>query len=248
MVNKANGDAYIPTYHFSTTLNSEANEIEIPYNADPFFNPGFDILVFETQRRPGKGGIFGNVTNQRRFAQAGVAQKGEIEGLSIVLFDDTNQPIGYYPTDADGNFSFPELAYGTYHVYIDVPGHNNAFFTVTLSEDAPTADGLNFDIVDKDIVANDGSSSANDLESVSDFSVFPNPTSGNVTIQIASLESRDMELRLQNISGVTMITRDLSLSQATQRVQLNLENLTTGIYFVRLIDGNQSVAKKLIIK
>lgn len=243
-----NGSVFIPTYHFSTTLSSEAKEIEVPYQVDPSFRIGFDILVFDTQRRPGDGGINGNVTKEPQFAGTVDPQRSIVENVSIILFDESQMPIQYYSTNATGDFEFPSLEFGTYHVYIDLPGHDNAFFTVVLDKDNPTVDDLNFNIDKGRIFTNNSTSSTKDFEAISEFRIFPNPSPGNVQIFINSSLSGNADLSVSDVSGRLIQHQPINLSNGTQTIRLDLTDADGGVYFVRLIDGNRSISKRLIIK
>ena len=247
-VTNPNGSVFIPTYYFSTTLSSEAIEIAIPYQVDPSFRIGFDILVFDTQRRPGQGDINGNVTKEPQFAGTTDPQRGVVENISIILFDESQIPIQYFSTDANGDFEFPSLEFGTYHVYIDLPGHENAFFTVVLDKDNPTVNDLNFNIDKGRIFTNDSTSSTADFEAISEFKIFPNPSAGNVQILINSSLSGNADLSISDVSGRLIQHQFVNLSNGTQTIRLDLTDADGGVYFVRLIDGNRSISKRLIIK
>ncbi len=244
---KPDGSTFIPTYHFATSLSSEADKITIPYsNAAGVWN-SFDVLIFDIIRKPGQGSIAGNVTKVPGFG--GTVDNGRLtlDGISILLFDENREPIQYVKTNDSGEFSFPSLAWGTYHVYIDVPGHENAFFTVILGPNTPEVNDLNFNIYEGNITTSNGTSNVENLEYVSNVKLFPNPTSGSTTIEVTATESGNVNLSIFDVSGKILQTQSLNISKATQRFEINLENLDSGLYFVRLVDGNQSVTKRLII-
>ena len=67
------------------------------------------------------------------------------------------------------------------------------------------------------------------------FELFPNPTSDNVQIQ--------SDLRIDNIEVI-----DISghIVQQTEKTDLNISSLKSGVYFVRIYFDNQTIMKKLI--
>jgi len=243
---KPDGSAFIPTYHFETPLSSEAERITIPYASIPGVWDDFDVFVFDMIRRPGQGSISGNVTKVPRFGGVDTGRL-TLDGISIILFDEGLEPIQYVKTDDNGLFAFSSLSWGTYHVYIDVPGHENAFFTVILGPNFPEVNDLNFNIYDGIITTSNGTSSIEELDYVNQVKISPNPTFGQSTIEFTSTKSGVVNLIISDVSGSILQSESLNITKATQRFEINLTNLNSGLYFVRLVDGNQSVTKRLII-
>ena len=74
------------------------------------------------------------------------------------------------------------------------------------------------------------------------FHIFPNPAGDNVSI---NFPSGSINLELFNIQGEKMITRSL---HGKKNILLNLENIKTGIYFVRIQTTDKVISKKLLVK
>ena len=245
-VTDVNGNEYLPTYHFGTTLSSEAEVVSVPYTAQGGWT-SFDIVILGEIDRPGKGWITGNVTKEPGF-NGGDIRRSTLNDISILLFDENHEPLQHVYTNDSGNFIFSDLAYGTYHVYIDMPGHENHYYTVVLSPDEPGFDGLHFNINETGITVNGPLSGANNIEFVSEFKLAPNPTSELTNVIISSDRTGAAILELTDISGKKLSSQTLRLDGQKQSVEMRLNNLTSGIYLVRLITGNQAAVEKLIVK
>jgi hypothetical protein len=77
------------------------------------------------------------------------------------------------------------------------------------------------------------------------FSVFPNPTSSTVTIQL-SQELSDGIIILSDLSGKTVIEKSIN-SQSS--INLNTDKLSKGVYVLSISDNNQRIGQeKLIIQ
>jgi len=75
---------------------------------------------------------------------------------------------------------------------------------------------------------------------------FPNPANNSTTISVGQLES-DAIFNLMDINGKTVLEQ--SIQRGSQKVELDISNLTSGTYFYHLIiNGNKSETKKLIVK
>jgi hypothetical protein len=89
----------------------------------------------------------------------------------------------------------------------------------------------------------------NEEEAVSSFEelykVYPNPTYGPFTLELLNIdEAQDYYIEILNTMG-TMILK-MKLEGATHHT-FDFSDQSTGIYFIRLIRGEQAGIKKLII-
>ena len=81
-----------------------------------------------------------------------------------------------------------------------------------------------------------------------DFSIYPNPTNGAFTISISNTNSNKLSISVIDILGKEVFSfADNNCTQVYNK-QINLENVTAGIYFIRLCIGTDVKTKKLIIQ
>ncbi|AEA42914.1 T9SS type A sorting domain-containing protein [Fluviicola taffensis] len=73
-------------------------------------------------------------------------------------------------------------------------------------------------------------------------SIYPNPTSGN--IQIKSTENI-LSLKIYKLSGELVLEKDISNSLG---IELNIDNLNSGIYLIHFYDENGATSVKRISK
>lgn len=78
-----------------------------------------------------------------------------------------------------------------------------------------------------------------------DFEIFPNPTDGIFTIEVKSKEKKHYSFELINSTG-EVLYRIESLSE--RRININKTEFPSGIYYVRLSNGECLITKKLIIQ
>jgi hypothetical protein len=82
-----------------------------------------------------------------------------------------------------------------------------------------------------------------------EFYIYPNPTTEEVTINYSSNGSHPVRSEIFNNTGARLIYSFEEPSHpGMNTVNLNLSNLSSGIYIIRLQDGHRSNAKKLVIK
>jgi predicted extracellular nuclease len=74
-----------------------------------------------------------------------------------------------------------------------------------------------------------------------DVSIFPNPSSGTLNI---SSELNDYTLQVFDLTGKSVISK----TNLSENAQIDVTDLTNGIYMVKLNQGNNQLTKKIIIK
>jgi hypothetical protein len=85
------------------------------------------------------------------------------------------------------------------------------------------------------------------VKNLSDFSIFPNPAKESAVINLNSSKATSGSLSVFNALGEVVLQKDLSLIEGKNKIELNTENLKSGVYFVSLTNSGNSISKKLII-
>lgn len=74
-----------------------------------------------------------------------------------------------------------------------------------------------------------------------DVSIYPNPTSGHLNI---NSEMDNYNLQLFDLTGKVMINK----THLSKNTQIDLSDLTNGIYMVKLNNGANQLTKKIVVK
>ena len=75
--------------------------------------------------------------------------------------------------------------------------------------------------------------------------VYPNPTSENANVAITLTKSEEVKLELINALGQTVYFNSSKMSVGQNRVKLPVANLSGGMYFLNLTNGDEVIVKKL---
>lgn len=82
-----------------------------------------------------------------------------------------------------------------------------------------------------------------------DLAVYPNPSRGQVTVQLNQKVGADYKLRLSNIIGQEIRTVALKPELTTTGLPLDLSDLRAGLYFYSLlVDGKVTTTKRLVLQ
>lgn len=79
------------------------------------------------------------------------------------------------------------------------------------------------------------------------FFVYPNPASGSFSAVITATTDAAATLSLTDISGRVLMTKNISVQQGTHAVATDVNQLSSGIYFVNLHYNNKMLTQKLVI-
>lgn len=84
---------------------------------------------------------------------------------------------------------------------------------------------------------------------VSYFNVYPNPSTGNFILGFSSRKDVKGHLKVINITGITVHEDpEVPVKNGINRVNLTVNNLPKGVYFINLdIENNKTLVKKIII-
>ena len=83
--------------------------------------------------------------------------------------------------------------------------------------------------------------------SVSSFDVFPNPTTGQLSLVLSPEIENKVRLSILNMLGKTVYTSEEIIPGGGTRWQLNLDHLDDGVYFVQVESGTKAESRKFII-
>ena len=81
---------------------------------------------------------------------------------------------------------------------------------------------------------------------IANVELFPNPTTGQLTMGLNSIESSHYILSVRNILGATVLEQNLSLNQGYQQVQLDLSNFAQGMYIISLSNGSDVITHRVL--
>ncbi len=79
------------------------------------------------------------------------------------------------------------------------------------------------------------------------FTVYPNPTNGNITLTINNLREGKIDINIKNILGETVYRSQEENTGSELTRQINLQILASGTYFIRIKNLDKVYVKKIVI-
>jgi hypothetical protein len=234
---------FLPTYHHSSLFWHEASEVVVPNPAYSFYY----IFLIPGDNPGGPGFIGGLVSEGANIWSGGGDNRGAggepLAGVSVLLFNNQEAPVTHTLTAADGSFAFPDIAYGTYKVVVEIPGLEQGEKWVTIGPDKPSVGNISFEVGENGILAavkNIGKP----IESV----VYPNPAKEQISLSLSLEQGARGLLTLSTPDGRVVMTQPLELTGGGQTISIPLEGLSPGVYALQAITGQGTASHIIVIE
>ena len=228
-------NSYFPTYYGNQLLWSNATTVSLNSSS-----ASANISLIAGNNPGGPGFIGGNVLQG--------ANKGPgdpIENVKIMLLDMSDNPIAIDITDANGDYGFSNIAYGTYKVWIDLPGKTTTPAQVTISAANPSSNNNNIVINSTTIVA--GVTNSPSMFDANMSKVYPNPTFENSKIEITLTEASQINVSIFNAVGQLVKSNTLELLSGKSVINIPSSELDNGIYTI-IIEANMGQVYRKLVK
>ncbi len=78
---------------------------------------------------------------------------------------------------------------------------------------------------------------------VKDFELFPNPASNVITLNLSLANAKEIRIKVYNLSGALVLEENISNTNKVNS-KLNIENLATGVYLMKIELGQAQVSRR----
>ena len=93
---------------------------------------------------------------------------------------------------------------------------------------------------------NSSSTAIDEHANVSGFSLFPNPTTGNVNVSFNTSNSNATTIVVLDVLGKEIYNQTIEVTSNVNHKTIDLKAFSNGLYFVKIINGNDQVIQKII--
>lgn len=226
---------YIPTYY--DTLYSWLNSPPVfPVTDTTTYN--LQLINFVPNQPSGIAYISGTM-----MIDGEKSNKSLLKNIDIFLINQNNQVLKLNKPDLVGDYSFYDLAFGTYKVFVELAGKICTPGIVTLNSSNPHVTNFNFEIRDNSILlAVDGELKLENMIG----NIYPNPANDLINIDFSLRDFSKIKLAVCNQLGQVIVQKDVFIDNGNQRIQIDIKDLKPGYYTLKISDGKQMINKKLI--
>ena len=232
--NSAYYGAYLPTYHSSNLFWTGATGVVVVNSSIGTAN----INMIAGNNPGGPGFIGGSVLQgANRMAAPG----DPIVGITILLLDMSNNPITSTTTDANGNYSFPNIAYGTYKVYAEVAGKTTVPSIVTIDAVNPAVSNVNVEVNSGNILVVKTIASEE-----ATFGLYPNPASDYLSVSVELKDATLVRVTIENNVGQVVQRNAYQLNAGKHNITESLTALPKGVYSISVTDNTSRTSSKFV--
>jgi PKD domain/Secretion system C-terminal sorting domain len=239
----------MPTYHTNQWFWDSATVVNQACTVDAIA----DVTMAEiTPSSPGSGLLQGYVVEGPGF---GRAQGDPVHGVVVKRgITSTSQIVETTVTDLGGFYSFENVEFGTYTIFVDIPG------LLRDSTHTVTVDGTNNQFLDLSYMVDSMSIFISPYIGIEDMendpnstlAVFPNPIMNNAIIHYTCLNNAQMSLDIYNILGEkiqTLYNNQQEAGDYTFEFNADNTNLLPGVYLLSLTaDSYRKTIKIMVIE
>ena len=94
----------------------------------------------------------------------------------------------------------------------------------------------------------EGVNAIQDIDGITNFNLYPNPTTGKFLLTLEGEGIEDMNVTILNVLGQALAFQNLDFTSGYLNQEFDLTNLVNGVYLVRLQAGNQAEYHKIVIE
>ena len=84
------------------------------------------------------------------------------------------------------------------------------------------------------------------MESLSNSVVFPNPTTNNINIEFEAKKEAILNINILDITGKIVFSNTFQSNLGSNNVELKIETLEAGLYFIEMSDSNSAKRIKIV--
>ncbi len=227
----------IPTYYGDVLFWYDATEFELCASN----LSGIDINLVQGIN-PGGPGFIGGLISQGANRSSSV-MTGSMEGVTVILFNMSNQPVAYDVADVNGNFGIGNLPVGDYKIYIDRLNYmvdNSIAPVISLSVANPVQNNLSF-LMHSTWVEHNGYVGTTEMPlAISEFSLFPNPVSEILFVNAVGNSLYGKNYAIYNLLGEEILngkfnSNSIIVSQLPPQIYLIKADLTNGTEYAKFV-------------
>ena len=207
---------YLPTYKESSITWSTAHSVS--------FTLGANDIHMVAGTNPGGPGFIGGSVLLGANKVSGVGDP--LPSRIVLLTTITDTAVAYTFSNTSGQFSFPNLPYGTYKLFGDALGKNNPVSIITINAAQPVIN----DIVFQENSSNFSALGISNTNLLNQITIFPNPVKENLNIVGLETVRGSKDISVIDIKGA--VIQHFSTTNASFSVPF--DQLSAGNYFVKI--------------
>jgi|FLOH01.1.fsa_nt_gi hypothetical protein len=176
----------------------------------------------------------------------GVGDSWNLIWTKYIGFDVSSYNI--YRSANGSNYELISTISSSFHSYTDVNAPNgNVFYYIEVIND------IGCNVPGRNISRSISNIATNNILGIEDSQInieaklYPNPANNMVNLKLGSSE-QSYKIQMIDLTGKVILNENIVNPKVSQTLKLNTETLHEGFYFLKISSGNNTIAKKLIVR
>jgi hypothetical protein len=153
----------------------------------------------------------------------------KLPNAEILLFTNELNPVKVTFSNAEGDFEFPALPFGTYNLYPEVTGKFTRILQVTIDSLHPVADGLQLKVYNHEVT---GIAPVQDENDITFGKIYPNPVTEDFQFRVLSPNILTINAEILTLTGDRILLKNIDMVQGINLLTIPLRNVINGMYFL----------------
>lgn len=234
---------YLQTYYNNKYFWEEADTINLNSSSTEY---DIDLIPNDGQNMTGPGNLTGKIVYDPGLVGG---KSGPACNIQIILFDENNEPIEICHSSENGLFELSELDLQSYNIHAEVTGKFTIPLNVTLEPSTTQIDEITI-VISSSLVHGTYTYGINESSLNKNISnVYPNPVLNRLNLDINLSQSESFDISILDSYGRNVAVIKHNGEQGLNKIQLNLEELSSGLYFIHVgQNSEQGVSRKFFKK
>jgi hypothetical protein len=216
---------YIPTYYVNKLTWNSAYLMNV---TGVMSSVDIQLIQMQAEKKDGSGSISGDV----KLADSTKINKSSLS-CEVYLLDSNKKIIAATTTKPNGSFSFTNLAEGTYSCVLDKAGYSTtASSPISLSAANNTLNAKTT-LTMKDAKSTNMVMDVPNISLQTSLKVYPNPAKETLKLNLTGINLSDCRVSIYNTLGLQLTTAPIQIEN-DNTIELNINQLTTGIYYGKI--------------
>jgi hypothetical protein len=221
-------NCYFPTYYGNELLWSKSEPIQL--NESRYF---YNIHLKKVRKISGINCIKGVVLKNNKPQN----------NIQVILFDADNVPVKYDVSHQNGVYGFNNIPYGSYKLYVDLPGENTFAGNVMPDPNHNTTQNVCIELASKSRLFE-----INRNNLMITKTVFPNPCFDHTAVAPYLTVPSMLQIDLFDLKGKIVNTQNKQIDCNQDKTEVDLGFLDNGSYILRLMLNYEEIAVYRVFK
>jgi hypothetical protein len=234
---------YLQTYYSNKYFWEEADTIFLNTSSTEY---NIALVPNDAQYFPGPGKLTGKIVYDA--GQSG-GKTGPACNIEIILFDENDELIEICHSNNEGFFELSQLDLQSYKIHAEVTGKYTIPLNVILEPGTTEIDEIKL-FISTSLVHGSytyGIHENNHFQNIGD--VYPNPVLNDLHLDVTLKQSESFDISIVDSYGQILMTTPYFGSQGLNTVNLNLDKLSGGFYFIKVSqDFGEGIHRKFLKK